>query len=285
MIFHEATEDRSAAIADFLRGRLDRAMFPLSNLTHHGMGRTGRYQMRFWLAGKGDTVEAALGLSAMGMLLPVLPVPLAQDLTGLRTALAGERIAGIIGPPDAVQALFAALNLPQAAVQHQADEPGFALDLADLVLPDDPALTLRSLRRADRTLLVRWRAAYRGEVTGTPPDRRAAAAAEDIDSYLAEGSHRLLLKDGVPVAMTGFNAALPEAVQIGGVYTPPELRGHGYARAAVALHLAEARAAGVPRAVLFAANDQAARAYRAIGFRPSGRTMMMLFHDGTRVGA
>ena len=83
--------------------------------------------------------------------------------------------------------------------------------------------------------------------------------------------------------MTGLNAELPEAVQVGGVYTPPGMRGRGYARAAVALHLDQARRTGIPRAVLFAASDAAARAYTAIGFRPAGRMAMILFAPGTRI--
>jgi predicted GNAT family acetyltransferase len=85
--------------------------------------------------------------------------------------------------------------------------------------------------------------------------------------------------------MTGFNATLPEIVQIGGVYTPADLRGRGYARRAVALHLAEARGKGTARAVLFAANDAAARAYRAIGFQPAVPFTLFLLSTPTRITA
>jgi predicted GNAT family acetyltransferase len=85
--------------------------------------------------------------------------------------------------------------------------------------------------------------------------------------------------------VAGFNATLPEIVQIGGVYTPAALRGKGYARRAVALHLAEARAAGVARAVLFAANDAAARAYQAIGFRRADPFTLFLLATPTRIAA
>ena len=44
-----------------------------------------------------------------------------------------------------------------------------------------------------------------------------------------------------------------------------------------ALTLEEARTRGVTRASLFAANDQAARAYRAIGFRQIGQMTLTLF--------
>lgn len=283
MSFRAAGPDEAADIAAFLYRDIDRAMFPLSNLTHHGMGRSGRYQMRFWLKGRGQAISAALGLSALGVLLPVLPGLSAADLAPLRPLLYGERVAGLIGPAEQARALQEMLGIADDATEHAADEPGFALDLAELSLPDDPALRLRSPGARDLPLLIRWRAAYRGEVMGTPPHQREPAAREDIETYLARGSHRILERNGTPVAMTGFNAELAEAVQIGGVYTPPALRGRGNARAAVALHLAEARQSGVRRAILFAANDAAARAYRAIGFRPMGRMAMIFFRDGTRV--
>ncbi len=283
MSFRAATGAEAAAIAAFLRLYLDQAMFPLSNLTHHGMGRDGRYQMRFWLREGGGRIVAVLGLSAMGMVLPVLPGQGEGDLRPLRDMLAGEAVEGIIGPVDWAAPLQSALGLTSAPVDHRADEPGFVLDLANLILPAAQSLTLAPLTDAHRPLALDWRARYREEVMGTPPARSRAIAAGDIDTYIARDSHRLLLCDGTPVAMTGFNAELPEAVQVGGVYTPPGMRGRGYARAAVALHLDQARQTGIPRAVLFAASDAAARAYTAIGFRPAGRMAMIFFAPGTRI--
>ncbi len=82
-----------------------------------------------------------------------------------------------------------------------------------------------------------------------------------------------------PVATTGFNAALPEVVQIGAVYVPPAHRGHGHAARAVALHLAQARKAGTRRAVLFSASAVAGRAYLRIGFRATGRMTIVFLND------
>ncbi|MGL4279266.1 MAG: GNAT family N-acetyltransferase, partial [Albidovulum sp.] len=102
-------------------------------------------------------------------------------------------------------------------------------------------------------------------------------------TYLARDSHRILERNGIPVATTGFTAELSGVVQIGGVYTLPDLRGRGYARAAVALHLAEGRQKGIRRALLFAANAAAARAYQAIGFRPNVWMAMILYRPGTSI--
>jgi predicted GNAT family acetyltransferase len=78
--------------------------------------------------------------------------------------------------------------------------------------------------------------------------------------------------------MAGFNARLPDMVQVGGVYTPPEARGRGYARTAVALCLRAARERGVRRAILFTGEDNipAIRAYRALGFERIGDFAIVL---------
>ncbi|MGL4281341.1 MAG: GNAT family N-acetyltransferase, partial [Albidovulum sp.] len=227
MSFREARADEAADIAAFLYGHIDRAMYPLANVMNYGMGREGRYQMRFWLIGQGQGICAALGLSAMRMLLPVLPGLGAEALAPLKALLKGEAIAGLIALPEEADALRTALRLGDEDAEHMADEPGFALDLADLILPDDPALRLRPITEADLPLMIQWRGAYRGEVTATPPERREAVAREDVATYLARDSHRILERNGIPVATTGFTAELSGVVQIGGVYTLPDLRGRG----------------------------------------------------------
>ena len=104
-------------------------------------------------------------------------------------------------------------------------------------------------------------------------------AVKDTVRYNEADSHRVLYDGDAPVAMTGFNATLPEAVQIGGVYTPPELRARGLARRAVAMHLDQARSAGVDHAILFAASAQACRAYEAIGFKRTGTFTILVFEE------
>ena len=99
----------------------------------------------------------------------------------------------------------------------------------------------------------------------------------DVARRLDAGKLRLLVHNGRPVAQTGFNAVLPDSVQIGGVYTPPEFRRLGYGRLAVALHLEEVRKSGVKKAILFSANEYASRAYRGIGFEQIGHYTLTIF--------
>ncbi|TNC72376.1 GNAT family N-acetyltransferase [Rubellimicrobium roseum] len=259
-----------AGIEAVLWSRVETSMFPLGNLVRHGMSGGHRHAMRFW--GAGEPLEAVLGLAGSGMVLPQIPPALAGAAA---TALAGRRIIGAVGESRQVAALRATLLPPGAPVQLDREEALLSLDLSDLTMPATEGLMLAPLSAAPRDLLVRWRAASEREALGAGEESEAQAEA-DVAAWLAAGSQRVLLRGGRPVAMTGFNARLPGIVQVGAVWTPPELRRRGLARAAVALHLAEARAEGVERAILFTANPFAAQAYRALGFREVGRFRLLL---------
>jgi len=117
------------------------------------------------------------------------------------------------------------------------------------------------------------------------PERLHEEARGRAERALATGDVRLLELDGAPVAMTAINARLPDMVQIGGVYTPEELRGRGYARLAVALHMAEERAKAVRTAILFASGPAACRAYEAIGFERIGTYSLAILREPVRLGA
>lgn len=252
-------------------------MFPLSNLADHGWEASAPRAMRFWVD---RAAPAVLGVSNEGMLMPQAP---GHGFSGARTALDGRTIMGAVGEASQVRRLLAALGLDGAPAIVDEDEPQFVLDLADLAAPA-PGGTLAPLA-ADPDRARAWRAAYLVETVGETADEAAAIAATDVARHIETGSHRFLMLDGEPVAMTGWNARLPEIVQVGGVYTPPALRGRGHARRALALHLADAAAEGARRATLFASGPAAVRAYEALGFRRIGDFALTLFRPHPVVAA
>lgn len=282
MIREAGPADR-AEIETLLAARIDQAMFPLTNLRSYGIGQGDfpgpqDHAQRIWRSG-----NSIIALTRAGMILPLLDG--APDLSDLKTALRGLTVTGAVGPVASTRPVLAALGLSQLPTSTNRDEPGFTLALDALSLPDLAGTTLQPLTPDDLRLVTGWRETYIGAVLGqTGPDARRRAEAE-IGSYLAKDSHRLLRHHGTPVAMTGFNATLPEIVQIGGVFTPAQLRGRGFARRAVALHLVEARSRGIRRAVLFAASDAAARSYRAIGFQPAEPFTLFLLATPVRIAA
>jgi GNAT superfamily N-acetyltransferase len=216
-----------------------------------------------------------LGVSEEGMVFPQCPTAPWGDA---KVILQGKSVKGILGDSAQVTALHAALALSGDPGLDE-NEPLYALSLDDLILPDVSNFRLLPLQDAPRALVVGWRRAYLQEVLPMPGEDFAMTAVKDITGYIAADTHRVLYEGDTPVAMTGFNAVLPEAVQIGGVYTPPASRARGYARRAVALHLAEARDAGVQSASLFAASPQACKAYEAIGFLRAGDFRILIYQD------
>src|SRR5919198_743379 len=62
----------------------------------------------------------------------------------------------------------------------------------------------------------------------------AATTEETVDRRLrGRGGRYVLWEDGDPVSLAGYGGATPNGMRIGPVYTPPELRGRGYASALV----------------------------------------------------
>ena len=148
----------------------------------------------------------------------------------------------------------------------------YALELDRLVVPPQlasGAVRCRHPRPEDLDLLIEWRTRFSMEALGAAdgPDLRRASRA-DVQLQHERAADWVLFDQGNPVAYCVFNAMLPDIVQIGGVWTPPDCRGRGYARSVVAGSLVAAGKQGVRRAVLFAdPNNGAARAaYLALGF-------------------
>jgi len=271
-----ATMEDRPAIEAFLSAHMARSMFPLSNLRRYGMAGGDPRAMRFWIEDGPQGPAGVLGQTEMGTVLPQLP---RMDFTAVPEALAGRPVDGIMGPSDQARGIAAALGLPSRDCLLDHDEPHFLLPLAGLSVPPGPGRIV-PLAEAPRDVILGWMQDYQAGTLGAPAHRARALAEDAYRRFCAEASHVALMADDRPLAMTGFNAQVPEMVQVGGVYTPPALRGQGHARRALALHLAQARAEGAAEATLFASGPAAVRAYEGIGFRRIGDWTLMLFDTG-----
>ncbi len=271
-----ATPSDRPEIEAFLSRQAEHAMFPLNNLARHGMAGGHPHAVTMWLARQGGGISDVLTQSDGGMVMPFLP---SGDYAAAAVCLQGRAVAGIVGVRTWARGLEAALTLTTPrSLDH--DEPQFLLDMADLRVPEGPGRTL-PLADAPPDVIKGWMRDYQVTTLHTPADQVEGRVTDSYANYVAAGSHVVLMDGATPLAMTGFNAQLPHIVQIGGVYTPPPLRGRGHARRAVALHLAQT---GADRAVLFSASDMAAQAYRAIGFRQIGDWTLMILHSPELAG-
>ncbi len=274
-------EDRLDA---FLRRHADTSMFLRGNLHAGGLGSGEHpYKTRYFAAAGGAGIDGVIGLTRNGMLMIQAPGGQAELCDFVRGVLAGERpaIQGISGAAGQVRTALPRLGLAGRPTRLDHDEILYGLTLDDLIVPEQLASGRCRARRAgpaDRGLLVAWRRGYEIEALGAPDTAETTAKAErEADAQLASGQYWILRQGGRPVSYSGFNAAVADMVQVGGVWTPVAERGRGYARAVVAASLDEARRAGVGRAVLFTDAPAGARAYEAIGFRQIGAFAIVLF--------
>lgn len=271
----KATPADRPAIEAFLRVRIATSMFPLSNLARHGMQGGHPRAVTFWTKWQQAALTDVLAMSDEGILFPQCTTAPWGDA---KVVMAGQTVKGLLGDSEQVAALVEALNLSAKPALHHV-EPLYTLSLDQLRMPEVDGFSIAPLAEAPDEVVIGWRGAYLKEVLPVPGQDDDKKAAQEIANYREAGSHFVLLEGETPVAMTGFNAILSDAVQIGGVFVPPAGRSRGLARRAVALHLAQARSEGIKTACLFAASPQAARAYEAVGFVRCGDFTILTYQE------
>ncbi|PWW53621.1 GNAT family N-acetyltransferase [Actinokineospora spheciospongiae] len=149
--------------------------------------------------------------------------------------------------------------------------------LAELI-PPRVAGNSRVATSTDVPLVTRWNSDFLTEVgfPGSPNPRGSAAF---VRAALAAGrAHHLWVVDDRPVSFALVSPPVVGMSRIGPVYTPPDLRGHGYASAATAAAARWARGRGARDVLLFADVDNrvANSIYTALGFVP--------VHDSVETG-
>jgi GNAT superfamily N-acetyltransferase len=271
----------SGELEEFLKRHADSSMFLRSNAHETGLEYRGEPLEADYVAAFDDGRIVAVAAHCWnGVLLVQAPVRL-EEVVRAAVRHSRREVVGLSGPAAQVRAARQALGMENRPAPKLGHEELFALDLVDLVVPAPLAegrWICRRPRQDELELLTDWRVGFFLEALhGTDGPGVREACRMEVRFIRERESDWLLSADGRPVSYSNFNARLPEIVQIGGVWTPPELRGRGYGGAVVAGSLLQARAEGVTRAVLFAERTEAKRAYRRIGFRAVGEYGLVLF--------
>src|SRR5690349_22982319 len=252
-----------AVLEAFLASHAETSMFLRANARSAGLTDSGEpMQATYVAAVDAGRITDVAAHCWNGMVLVQAP---SQAAAVAREAVrrSGRGVTGFSGPWDQVVAARRALGLATARATKNSRDQLYVLDLARLVIP--PALAAgtvhcRHPEGGELELLAGWRASFSVEALGAADNaelRRASRA--DVQLQHDRGADWILLAGAAPGSYSVFNAMLPEIVQIGGVWTPPEHRGRGYARSVVAGSLLAAHKQGVQRAVLFADPDNAMR--------------------------
>jgi len=265
----------------FLGAHRDSSMIPRANIRRVGIVYEGQaFGGQYVGAFRDGAIVAFAGHSWNGVLI-VQATEQVAEVTRACVAISGRKVTGILGPLEHVIEARAALGLAEVPAKKDEDEALCALDLDELCIPQSlatGAIVCRPPVPEEREQLYAWRVAYNLEILGgvDSADLRRQSASM-IDWQINDGLAWVALENGKLVSFSGYNSALPDIVQLGGIYTPPEHRARGHARAAIAAQLLASRRAGVERAVLFASDPFAMRCYEGLGFRQIGEFGLVLW--------
>ncbi len=247
----------------------------------------GRPLFGWWTAGRAAAdAPAAAREGAVGgaflhtppfpVLLSAVPAEAAADLAA--KMLAGRPLAGVNSLPEVAAAFGDAwrdITGGRVGVHRRMR----LYRLAELTWPTPlPDGSPRLAESGDAALLAGWFTAFAREVHEMDGGADQQAAVSERLSY---GGITVWEAGGAPVSMAGLTRQVAGMVRVGPVYTPPELRGHGYASAATAAVSRRARAAGADEVVLYAdlANPVTNSIYQRIGYRPVEDRVVLSFTE------
>ena len=279
MIREAAAQDQSL-IAAFLGQHITTSMFLMSNLEQHGIGQSDHpHATRYFMSFDGAQLQGVFGCTRSGYLMCQHPGLTQGETRVYLRALGGQSVQGITGINAQVDHFVSALSHHGGAWQKDSVEPLFSLPLAKLPLP---SVRICSPTPNHRDMLIAW---YRAHLAETGLPNHIERCAEMAERAIADDRTRLLIgPEHQPIGMTSLNACAGSAVQVGGVHVLPAHRGQGHAGRMVAAHLLELRQKGADTAILFAASDSAAKAYRRIGFQQIGHYRIAMLRDALMIG-
>ncbi|HEY2354735.1 MAG TPA: GNAT family N-acetyltransferase [Gaiellaceae bacterium] len=225
-------------------------------------------ERHMWLVMDGDRpVAAALRTPPYNLILgrPASDAALAA----LADAVAGQDLPGLVGATPEAEAFANLWTERTGATPTLGMRQGvYALDEVAALppVPGEP----RVATMADRELVLGWWIAFGDEVLheGGPGRERADAS---VDHKLSSPESGVLLweDEGATVSLAGWGGPTPNGIRVGPVYTPPELRGRGYATAVTADLSRRQLASGRRFCFLYTdlANPTSNAIYERIGYR------------------
>ncbi len=187
-----------------------------------------------------------------------------EHCEALAEELAGAHFGGALGNDEAAlwfvdraKALGAEFKEPMPQRIHKISEA-----------PEYPGAEgrARPLTVEDADLFADWFPKFCAEAA--PEDN--VPSREEMDKTAASGRYLIWEAGGQPVSMAGIVRRTRTGAAIAGVYTPPELRGRGYAGSVTAAVVEKVYAEGRRTACLYTdlRNPASNRCYEKIGFRP-----------------
>jgi RimJ/RimL family protein N-acetyltransferase len=230
--------------------------------------------------GSGDLDGVAICTPPRGLLLSDMS---AGGATAMADHLAPVRqdLPTVDGPqePAGIFARRFAQSTGRGAVEGLS---GRMYRLDAVVEPNGVPGRMREAEPRDRDLLIAWLDAFSAEALPHQTAQTSAATGDLVDRRLGQRGFLWLWEHaGQTVSLLMVSRPAAGVVRVGAVYTPPELRGHGYASGNVAAICQRSIDGGATACMLYTdrANPTSNRVYQRIGFRPVGDTQEWIFRD------
>jgi predicted GNAT family acetyltransferase len=191
----------------------------------------------------------------------------ALEALAQKVAQDGFKLPGVHGPVGMAKE-FARIWCAQAGLQYHLEMRQRIYELRRVMQPITPNGRLRLATPGDLDLVFRWTYAFihEAEPQSSPDDVFEIAETKIRDRQV------YLWDTGRPAAMASIARPTPNGISIGLVYTPPELRGRGFASACVAALSQKLLNDGWKFCTLFTdlANPTSNDIYQRIGYLPLG---------------
>ncbi|HSB38744.1 MAG TPA: GNAT family N-acetyltransferase [Gaiellaceae bacterium] len=219
----------------------------------------------------GGIVGAAMRTPPHNLILSELDVAEAVAALAADAREVFDSLPGVVGPKQrAAQFANVWRGATGATPRLEIAQRVFAADHVDE--PRPASGSMRDYERGDREVAIRWMDEFVAEAL--PPNAPQPESGEEfVDRREQDPDAGLVIwDDGGPVSMAGFGGRTPNGIRVGPVYTPPDLRGRGYASALTAALTLRLLDAGRRFCFLYTdlANPTANSIYQRIGYRPVG---------------
>lgn len=268
----------------FLERHIETSMFLRSNIEKAGLEYHGEpYQGDYFGAFSDGELIGMITHYWNGTIMMQSPdMNVLSQLYNKITSYTTRPVKAVVSDANQGQYILKRLAISEDRFALNATDSLMSLELNQLYIPhaDDPSLAMVNITERHFGILKEWTRGYEIETLGTLDDDKLTEKSTKIAHDRIKGNNCWILEaDGMPVALSGFNAQLPKIVQIGPVWTPPEHRNNGYARHLVARTLEQASAQGVQKSILFTDVPAAQKAYQAIGFKEIGKFQLSLLKE------
>jgi predicted GNAT family acetyltransferase len=161
----------------------------------------------------------------------ILAAPRSEEALAVLARGIAEDLPGVVGAePESVG--FADFWSQNTGLRARTNTRQGIYALHEVQPPSGVPGSARVASTGDRELAVRWWVDF-GEEASSSVERGREIAEGSVDYRFSSPSAGILLWEdgGEPVSLAAWGGPTPNGIRIGPVYTPPELRGHGYATA------------------------------------------------------